>query len=66
MEIKKNKTILSGCRLTIYAQSPQVADLLSMLQPAKTINQTPIIDSDNMVQQSSRDTGFVLVGNLVL
>ena len=37
--------------------SPQVADTPSMLQPARTIDQTPIIHSDNMVQQSSRDTG---------
>ena len=37
--------------------SPQVADIPSTLQPARTIDQTPIIHSDNMVQQLSRDTG---------
>ena len=37
-------------------QSPQVADNLSMLQPAGTMDETPIIHSDN-VQQSSKDTG---------
>ena len=29
----------------------------TMLQPDRTIEQTPIIHSENVVQQSSRDTG---------
>ena len=41
-------------------QSPQVADVPSTLQPARTINRTSIIHSDNVVQQSSRDTGSEL------
>ena len=38
-------------------QSPQVADVPTTLQPAWTMEQTPIIHSDNVVQQSSKDTG---------
>ena len=37
--------------------SPQVADVPSTLQPERTIDQTPVIHSDNVVQQSSKDTG---------
>ena len=32
--------------------SPQNADIPSTLQPARTIDQTPVIYSDNVVQQS--------------
>ena len=38
-------------------QSPQVADIPSMLQPARTIDEIPNIHSDNVVQQTSKDTG---------
>ena len=38
-------------------QSPQVADILSTLQPVRTTDETPNIHSDNVVQQTSRDTG---------
>ena len=38
-------------------QSPQVAEVLKMPQPAKTMEHTPIIHFDNVVQQSSKDTG---------
>ena len=37
-------------------QSPQVAKILTTMQPDRTIEQTPIIHSENVVQQSSRDT----------
>ena len=39
-------------------QSPQVADVPSTLQPAKTIDETPIIHSDNVMQPLSKDTGY--------
>ena len=38
-------------------QSPEVAEVPTMPQPDRTIEQTPIIHSENVVQQSSRDTG---------
>ena len=38
-------------------QSPQVANVPSMLQPIRTIAETPKIHSDNVVQQTSKDTG---------
>ena len=38
-------------------QSPQVADLPSMLQPVRTIDETSNIHSDNVVQQISKDIG---------
>ena len=38
-------------------QSPQVADILAMLQPVRTMNETPNIHSDNVVHQISKDTG---------
>ena len=38
-------------------QSPQVVDVPAMLQPARTVDETPIIYSDNVVQQTSKDTG---------
>ena len=41
-------------------QSPQVADEPSMVQTVRTINETPNIHSDNVVQQTSKDTGSEL------
>ena len=38
-------------------QSSQVAEVPTTLQPDRTIEQTPIIHSENVVQQTSRDTG---------
>ena len=38
-------------------QSPQVEEVQTMPQPARTMEQTPVLHSDNVVQQSSRDTG---------
>ena len=38
-------------------QSPQDAEVPTMPQPDRTVEQTPIIHSKNVVQQSSRDTG---------
>ena len=37
-------------------QSPQVADILSTLQSVRTIDETPNVHSDNVVQQTSKDT----------
>ena len=37
-------------------QSPQVEEVPTTLQPDRTIEQTSIIHSENVVQQSSRDT----------
>ena len=36
--------------------SPQVVDVPATLQPARTIDKTPMIHSDNVVQQTSKDT----------
>ena len=41
-------------------QSPQVADVPSMLQPVRTIDETPNIHSDNVVQKTAKDTGSEL------
>ena len=41
-------------------QSPQVADVPATLQPVRTIDETPIIHSNNVVQQTSKDTGSEL------
>ena len=38
-------------------QSPQVAEVPTTQQPDWTIEQTPFKHSENVVQQSSRDTG---------
>ena len=38
-------------------QTSQVAEVPTTPQPDRTIEQTPIIHSENVVQQSSRDTG---------
>ena len=41
-------------------QSLQVAEVPTMPQPARTMEQTPITHSDNVMQQSSKDTGSEL------
>ena len=38
-------------------QSPQVVDIQTMVQPVRTIDKTPNIHSDNVVQQMSKDSG---------
>ena len=38
-------------------QYPHVAEIPTTPQPARTIEQTPILHSDNVVLQSSRDKG---------
>ena len=38
-------------------QSPQVVDIQSTVQPVRTIDETPNIHSDNVVQQMSKDSG---------
>ena len=38
-------------------QSPQVAEVPTTLQPAGTINETPILQSDNLAQHSAKDIG---------
>ena len=38
-------------------QSPQVVEEQSTVQPVGTIDQTPNIHSDNVVQQMSKDSG---------
>ena len=37
--------------------SPQVVDVQSTVQPARTIEETPNIHSNNVVQQFSKDSG---------
>ena len=38
-------------------QSPQVIDVPSTVRPVRTIDETPNIHSNNVVQQTSKDTG---------
>ena len=45
-------------------QFPQVADVSSTLQPVRTIDETPNIHSDNVVQQTSKDTGSESVAEI--
>ena len=48
--------------IMVDIKSPQVADVPTMLQPARTMEQTPIIHSDDMVQQSLKHTGSESAG----
>ena len=38
-------------------KSPQVAEVPTTLQPARTVDETPILQPDNVLQHSAEDTG---------